>query len=179
MGHVPQTKPRRRRHDILQTAELLDSDYERDVLASCYRRVRNESECICRPLETEDYCIQTMPDVSPAKWHLAHTSWFFETFLLDRFQSGYRSFHPNYDHLFNSYYLTHGKPYSRPQRGLLARPTVAETYRYREAVDSAMRALIANVSGKRWETVSQFVLLGLNHEQQHQELLLNLSICWR
>lgn len=155
-----------------QVAEQLDSDHDRDVLVGYYRRVRNDSECICRPLETEDYCIQTMPDVSPAKWHLAHTSWFFETFLLERFQSGYGTFHPAFDHLFNSYYLTHGKPYSRPQRGLLARPTVAEIYRYREWVDAAMETLIRAVSDTRWEPVRQFVTLGLNHEQQHQELLL-------
>lgn len=155
-----------------QSAAQLDTDHERDVLVRYYRRVRSDSDRICRPLETEDYCIQTMPDVSPAKWHLAHTSWFLETFLLDRFQSGYRAFHPAYDHLFNSYYLTHGMPYSRPQRGLLARPTVAEIYRYRDWVDTAMERLIANVSGKWWEPVHQLVVLGLNHEQQHQELLL-------
>ena len=85
-----------------------------------YRRVRGDSGRICRLLETKDYCIQTMPDVSPAKWHLAHTSWFFETFLLEHFQPGYVPFHAAYDHLSSSYYLTRGNSYSRPRRGLLA-----------------------------------------------------------
>mgnify|MGYP003573173569 FL=1 len=106
-----------------------------------YERIRKESERICAPLEIDDYCIQTIPDVSPAKWHLAHTSWFFETFLLLPFAKNHRCYNQAFDHLFNSYYLTHGQPFSRPARGLLSRPTVAEIYRYREAVDEAVNSL--------------------------------------
>jgi ergothioneine biosynthesis protein EgtB len=154
------------------TAERIEVGDERDVLIQYYRRVRGDSEAICRPLEIEDYCIQTMPDVSPAKWHLAHTSWFFEVFLLSRYRPGYTPFHPAYDHLFNSYYLTHGQPYSRPRRGLLARPTVAEIYRYRAAVDDSMQTLMTNLPEGDWEQLRRLLVLGLNHEQQHQELLL-------
>ena len=113
-----------------------------------------------------------MPDVSPAKWHLAHTSWFFETFLLIPHLKNYRCYDPVYDHLFNSYYLTHGTPFSRPERGLLSRPTVEEIYRYRAAVDEAMLKLIASAGDSDRAAIEQLVVLGLNHEQQHQELLL-------
>jgi len=137
-----------------------------------YQRIRKESESICAPLEIDDYCIQTMPDVSPAKWHLAHTSWFFETFLLLPFVKNYHCFNPAHDHLFNSYYLTHGQPFSRPARGLLSRPTVAEIYRYRAAVDEAMLELITTATEMQWQEIEPLITLGLNHEQQHQELML-------
>ena len=143
-----------------------------NTLVLNYEQIRKDSELICAPLETEDYCIQTMPDVSPAKWHLAHTSWFFETFLLLPFVKNYHCFNPAYDHLFNSYYLTHGQPFSRPARGLLSRPGVAEIYRYRAAVDEAMVELITKASEKRWQEIEPLIVLGLNHEQQHQELML-------
>jgi ergothioneine biosynthesis protein EgtB len=113
-----------------------------------------------------------MPDVSPAKWHLAHTSWFFETFLLLPHLKNYRCYHPIYDHLFNSYYLTHSQPFSRPARGLLSRPTVAQIYQYRMAIDEAMSELIHTVPEQNWTHAEQLILLGLNHEQQHQELML-------
>jgi ergothioneine biosynthesis protein EgtB len=144
----------------------------RDALILKFERIRKESELICAPLETEDYCIQTMADVSPAKWHLAHTSWFFETFLLLPFQKNYRCFNSAFDHLFNSYYLTHSQPYYRPQRGLLSRPTVAEIVRYRAAVDEAMVELISNAPDQQWHELEPLIMLGLNHEQQHQELML-------
>ena len=136
-----------------------------------YCAIRAESLAICAPLETEDSCIQTMPDVSPPKWHLAHTSWFFETFLLSRFAAHYRVFHPAYDYLFNSYYLTHGQPYPRAQRGLLSRPTLAEIIQYREAVDGAMQDLILALDEREFAEFEFLLELGLNHEQQHQELL--------
>ena len=143
----------------------------REPLLEQYRQVRRQSETICQPLATEDYCIQTMPDVSPPKWHIAHVSWFFETFLLLPFDSDYRLFHPRFDHLFNSYYVTHGQPFPRPQRGLLSRPTVAEIYRYRAYVDEAMTALLATLPEARWNDIRPRLLLGLHHEQQYQELL--------
>jgi len=144
----------------------------REALLLKYEHIRQDSELICTPLETEDYGIQTMPDVSPAKWHLAHTSWFFETFLLLPFLNTYRCFDARYDHLFNSYYLTHSQPFSRPSRGLLSRPTVAEIYRYRAAVDEAMLELITNAADRQWQEIEPLIVLGLNHEQQHQELML-------
>ena len=143
-----------------------------DALLNDYRRVRQQSEAICQPLETEDYCIQTMDDVSPPKWHLAHITWFFETFLVKPFHPDYRPFHPRYDYLFNSYYQTHGTPYSRPHRGLLSRPTVADIYRYRSYVDNAFEQTLEHLGTEHWDTFSSRVILGLHHEQQHQELLL-------
>ncbi len=138
-------------------------------LAGDYRRVRGDSEAICRPLEVEDYVVQTMPDVSPPKWHLAHTSWFFENFLLVPHLSGYRQFDERFDYLFNSYYYTVGQMHLRTQRGLLTRPTVAEVCAYREHVDAQMDRLLDGAAGTQ---LDHLLTLGLNHEQQHQELML-------
>ena len=146
-----------------------DVQSARRTLVDDYQRIRKDSEQICAPLKTDDYCVQTMPDVSPAKWHLAHTSWFFETFILLPFLDNYRCFDSYYDHLFNSYYITHGQPFSRPARGLLSRPTVEQIYRYRAAVDEAMQTLLANAAVTSRPQIEQLVILGLNHEQQHQE----------
>jgi ergothioneine biosynthesis protein EgtB len=139
-------------------------------LAASYGEVRRQTEALCRPLATEDYVVQSMPDVSPPKWHLAHTTWFFETFLLRPYAAGYAVFHPQYDHLFNSYYQTVGSPYPRAQRGLLSRPTVEEIYRYRGYVDEAMHELLARRPAAT--EVRARTTLGLHHEQQHQELLI-------
>lgn len=130
--------------------------------------VRAQSEALTAPLETEDFGLQAMADTSPPKWHLAHTTWFFETFLLLPFAPGYTVFHPLYEHLFNSYYNGVGRPFSRPERGQLSRPTVAEVFAYRRYVDAAMEVLLESTD----EEVLRRVELGLNHEQQHQELLL-------
>jgi len=143
----------------------------REALLARYREVRRASERLCEPLQTEDYVIQTMPDVSPPKWHLAHVTWFFETFLLALFRPGYKPFHPDFDYLFNSYYVTHGTPFPRPRRGLLARPTVREVHEYRAFVDQAMEWLILDCPAEDWAGMEERVVLGLNHEQQHQELL--------
>jgi ergothioneine biosynthesis protein EgtB len=121
---------------------------------------------------TEDYVIQAMPDVSPPKWHLAHTSWFFETFVLAAASSSYRSPHPPYAYLFNSYYVGAGERHCRPKRGLLSRPTVEEVYRYRAHVDQQMTAFLDGLPDNWCETWCPIVELGLQHEQQHQELLL-------
>src|SRR5262245_43275454 len=107
-------------------------------LLARYRAVRAQTERLCAPLAVDDHQVQSVPEVSPPKWHLAHTSWFFETFLLQRFQPGYRPFHPRYGHLFNSYYETVGTFHPRAGRGLLSRPTVEEVRRYRAHVDAAM-----------------------------------------
>ena len=142
------------------------------TVADAYRRVRGDTEALCAPLETEDYGVQTMPDVSPVKWHIAHVSWFFETFVLLRHRCGYRAHDPAFDHLFNSYYLTHGNPFLRPQRGFLTRPTVAEVFAYRRAADEAMLALIESADPELWRHIEPLIVLGLHHEQQHQELIL-------
>ena len=116
--------------------------------------------------------MQSMPDASPAKWHLAHTTWFFETFVLAGSGCGYRLFHPQFGYLFNSYYNSLGDFWPRHQRGLLARPTVAEVYEYREHVDRAMRRLLFEGEQALPRVLRERIVLGLNHEQQHQELLL-------
>src|SRR5690625_322959 len=143
-------------------------------LAAEYERVRQFTEELCEPLELEDYVIQSMPEASPAKWHLAHTSWFFETFILKEHGAAYRSSVPEYAYLFNSYYNAAGPMHCRDRRGLISRPTVAETIDYRRNIDRAMLNLFSEAEGdgNLLELLEPLVLLGLNHEQQHQELLL-------
>ncbi|HEX9811139.1 MAG TPA: ergothioneine biosynthesis protein EgtB [Burkholderiales bacterium] len=152
-------------------ASAMPGDFGFAELLARYRDVRRASEQICRPLATEDYCIQSMPDVSPPKWHLAHTSWFFETFILRPYAANYVVFHPRYDYLFNSYYETVGSPYPRANRGLLSRPTVADIYDYRAHVDAAMARFLPRCPEEQVQTVRDRLVLGLHHEQQHQELL--------
>jgi ergothioneine biosynthesis protein EgtB len=146
-------------------------DARADVLET-YRGVRKLTESLCEPLETEDYVIQSMPDASPAKWHLAHTSWFFETFVLAKGMPAYRPLDPRYRHLFNSYYYAVGPMHARPERGLISRPTVREVYAYRHHVDEAMERFLMDADPETFEQFSPIVTLGLNHCQQHQELLL-------
>jgi ergothioneine biosynthesis protein EgtB len=151
----------------------------RDALAARYRAVRQETEDLCRPLAVDDYGLQAMPDASPAKWHLAHTSWFFETFLLKAFAPAYRPFHPQFEYLFNSYYEAVGPQFPRPQRGQLSRPTVDEVYRYRAHVDTAMHELLAHADEAGWREIATRVELGCHHEEQHQELILtDLKYCF-
>src|ERR1700722_6521690 len=108
------------------------------ALAECYQSVRRCTEALCEPLAAEDYMLQSMPDASPVKWHLAHTTWFFETFLLSPHLPGYRPYHPLFRSLFNSYYQSVGPRWPRPQRGLLSRPTTVEIFGYRAYVDNHM-----------------------------------------
>ncbi|MCZ6617714.1 MAG: ergothioneine biosynthesis protein EgtB [Gammaproteobacteria bacterium] len=143
-------------------------EVEQNDLTARYAAVRAQSESLCDPLAVEDFGVQPMNDASPPKWHLAHTSWFFETFLLKPFRSGYAVFHPRYEFLYNSYYIGVGDPYPRHRRGLLSRPTVREIFAYRRHVDEAMQNLLASNDAE----VAAVIELGLNHEQQHQELLL-------
>jgi ergothioneine biosynthesis protein EgtB len=148
-------------------------DAARASLAEQYRLIRRFSEQLCEPLEIEDYGLQTVVEASPPKWHLAHVSWFHETFLLRPFQRDYQIFHPRFEYLFNSYYEQTGTGFwPRNERGLLSRPTVAEVYDYRRHIDAAMSRLIADCPAQDWPTVEQRLRIGLNHEQQHQELLL-------
>jgi ergothioneine biosynthesis protein EgtB len=162
---------------MAQNSPLSSTDAEsslspRQRLFLKFSAVRSESENICAPLEVEDYGIQTMPDVSPPKWHLAHTSWFYETFLLKPFLKNYQEYHPQFAQLFNSYYNTVGSYFPRPQRGLLSRPTVTEVYLYRDYVNEQMENLIFEADEEIWEEITNRTILGINHEQQHQELML-------
>ena len=138
-------------------------------LSESFLATRKLSENICAPLETEDYIPQPIQDVSPPKWHLAHTTWFFEEMILKPFAANYQPFHKDYCFLFNSYYETVGERVVRDMRGSLSRPTVKDVYAYRRHVDKNMLALLETELS---DEVRDLVVLGLNHEQQHQELLL-------
>lgn len=142
----------------------------RDALAQRFCAVRERSLRLAAPLSAEDCCVQSMPDASPAKWHLAHTSWFFDVFLLEPFEPDFKAFRPEFRVLFNSYYNAVGDKHPRPQRGLLTRPSLAEVLDYRAHIDARMRALLDAQGGD--SVLKQLIELGLQHEQQHQELLL-------
>jgi len=142
------------------------------LLAERYREIRRFTSTLIEPLEAEDCVAQSMPDASPTKWHLGHTTWFFESFVLERFVDGYRPFHPDFSFLFNSYYNSIGERVERPKRGLMTRPTLSEVLRYRAYVDEAVGALLAKPSGSVPDRIRALVEIGLHHEQQHQELLL-------
>ena len=143
----------------------------RQAMRERYQNVRQQTEKLCAPLAVEDYVIQSMPDASPARWHLAHTTWFFETFVLAQACPGYTPWHNDFGYLFNSYYNQIGAQYPRPKRGLLSRPGVAEIYDYRRTVDERMEAILSAGDG-RVEPFLPTIELGLQHEQQHQELIL-------
>ena len=142
------------------------------ALPAAYRAVRDHTETLAAALSDEDQCIQSMPDASPAKWHRAHTTWFFETFVAQPFIPGYRPFDPRFNFLFNSYYEAVGARHPRPARGLITRPTATEVGAYRRAVDAAILAWLDDPSSAIPAEAAGLVTLGLNHEQQHQELLL-------
>src|SRR5438067_4441268 len=142
-----------------------------ESLCARFRDVRDFSKLLTRDLEAEDCVVQSMPDVSPTKWHLAHTTWFFETFVLKKFVTGYVPAIPEYAFLFNSYYNAAGTMHRRDLRGLISRPTVAESFRYREGIDRHVEDLIASASEESLNEIEPIVVLGIHHEQQHQELL--------
>ncbi len=151
----------------------------RSSLPIRYELIRKRTEELADPLSPEDQSVQSMTEVSPTKWHRAHTSWFFETFLLRPFFEGYEVFHPGYDYLFNSYYQAVGPQYPRAQRGLITRPGVREISSYRQYIDNAMSSLLVNLDDPYGTAntdlgneLKSLVELGLQHEQQHQELLL-------
>tara|TARA_R110000823_G_scaffold305166_3_gene427110 strand:- start:38339 stop:39631 length:1293 start_codon:yes stop_codon:yes gene_type:complete len=139
-------------------------------LASDYQAVRKQSLEFCEPLAVEDFGLQRDAFVSPPKWHLAHTSWFFETFLLQPFLPQYRALDERYEYLFNSYYNAVGEQFPRASRALLSRPTVAEVREYRAHVDHHMARLLALENHPDWQLIGQRTLLGIQHEKQHQEL---------
>jgi len=139
------------------------------TLVEEYLQIRKYSEQICEPLQTEDYVVQPIADVSPPKWHLGHTTWFFETFILKPFSVNYQVYNDEYNFVFNSYYETVGNRVIRTDRGNLSRPSVNEIYQYRAYVDEAMVKFLATTLT---DEVKELLILGFNHEQQHQELLL-------
>ena len=145
-------------------------------LAQRFQQVRQQSEHLIQPLSAEDCQLQSMPDASPAKWHLAHLTWFFETFVLERFEPGFKPFDESFRVLFNSYYTGVGERYPRPQRGLISRPGLADVLAYRAQVDQRVLEVLARAEARADSASSavlaQLVTLGLHHEQQHQELLL-------
>jgi ergothioneine biosynthesis protein EgtB len=144
-------------------------NYHMDMFSRQYKRVRERSFEICSLLEKEDYVVQPIADVSPPKWHLGHTTWFFETFILVPHHNSYQLFHPEYHFVFNSYYESLGARVIRTDRGNLSRPTVDDVYKYREYVDQAMISFLAD--RKDIDGLADLLNLGLNHEEQHQELL--------
>ena len=138
-----------------------------------YAGVRRHTLALAEPLSDEDCCAQSMPDASPVKWHLAHTTWFFETFILERMEQGFQSFHPAFRVLFNSYYNGVGDKHPRPQRGLLTRPAMAEVRAYRADVDARIARLLASeLDAEQSAQLATLITLGMQHEQQHQELML-------
>lgn len=139
-----------------------------DALAERYRAVRALTQALATPLSDADATVQSMPEASPAKWHLAHVSWFFETFVLRDHVEGYRPFDDRFAYLFNSYYEAEGPRHARPMRGMLTRPSLNDVRAYRAHVDAALLAAMPHLP----ETACTLVTLGLQHEQQHQELLL-------
>jgi ergothioneine biosynthesis protein EgtB len=148
---------------------LIDTNH----LAMRYEAIRARSIALSAPLSTEDCCAQSMPDASPIKWHLAHTTWFFETFILERFESNFQPHHPAFRVLFNSYYNGIGDKHARAQRGLLTRPSFSEVVGYRRAIDERIARVLAQpLSQQVFAELSTLIELGLQHEQQHQELMM-------
>lgn len=138
-------------------------------LAEKFKQTRRQTEALCEPLETEDYIPQSVDFASPPKWHLSHSTWFFEEMILKKFYKDYKIFHPHFSFLFNSYYHTIGERAIRTERGTMTRPTVAEVYKYRKYVDEHIEKLLQqNISAE----LEELLILGINHEQQHQELLI-------
>ncbi len=151
---------------LMYEPEIKDNGLD---LQTTYASIRKHSVQICKPLKTEDYVVQPIVDVSPPKWHLGHSTWFFETFILKPYHKGYKEFDPNFNYVFNSYYESVGARVVRTDRGNLSRPSVEEVYKYRSHVDEAMHEFL---SKEITAEVRELLILGFNHEQQHQELLL-------
>src|SRR2546423_6635045 len=155
---------------LKEASDLPKSERERWVDA--FRRVRHETERRAAPLSPEDQVIQSMPDASPIKWHRAHTTWFFETFLLQPNVPGYKVYDERFAFLFNSYYVAAGPRHARPKRGLITRPHASEVSEYRAHVDAAVGRLIGEANAAALPEILRILEIGLNHEQQHQELML-------
>src|SRR5436305_12520206 len=161
----------RRRGEDATTLRTAPND-PRAIWRDAFRAVRAETERRAAPLSAEDQLVQSMADASPTKWHRAHTTWFFEQFLLVPHLAGYRIFDAQFAYLFNSYYVAAGPRHARPRRGLLTRPDCERVAAYRAHVDDAVDRPIASVSDSEFSAVARVLEIGLNHEQQHQELIL-------
>jgi len=146
-----------------------DNSKNLEYLKKQFTEVRNRTVEICKPLNPEDFVVQVVPFASPAKWHLAHTTWFFETFVLKEYLENYKEFNPHYNFLFNSYYNNLGDRVIRTNRGNLTRPVIEKIFEYRAYVDKKLMELLEDSTQK---SLLELIILGLNHEQQHQELLL-------
>lgn len=157
--------------NVLQTStsQLLKPQQSNNLSLSFFKAVRKHTEAICQPLKTEDYVVQPVVEVSPPKWHLGHSTWFFETFVLKPNVKHYREFDPDFNFVFNSYYESVGARVVRTDRGNLSRPTVVEIYQYRNYVDAAIEKFLSDTIS---DDVASLVMLGCQHEQQHQELLI-------
>ncbi|RME29541.1 MAG: ergothioneine biosynthesis protein EgtB, partial [Candidatus Zixiibacteriota bacterium] len=151
-------------------SQTVTAEEQRTTLLKQYRQVRAFTEKLCEPLAIEDYVVQAIEDVSPPKWHLGHTTWFFEQVVLHQFVKDYTPYHERYYFLFNSYYNTFGERVFRPLRGTLSRPTVKEVYQYRHEIDSRMERFFETADEATFTEAAPIITLGLNHEQQHQEL---------
>jgi len=151
---------------------MTTTPWDADSLVKRYDEVRAHTETLAAPLSPEDQTVQSMPDVSPTKWHRAHVTWFFETFVLADHEQGFAPFQDKYWFLFNSYYEAVGPRYSRPQRGLISRPGAHDVGLYRGNVDTRMRDLVTSLDGGSLDKLTPTIELGFHHEQQHQELLL-------
>ena len=143
-----------------------------DRLIAAFRTVRDETERRAAPLSPEDQLVQSMPDASPAKWHRAHVTWFWEQFLLGEHSPGYTPYHPDYAYIFNSYYVSAGPRHARAQRGHLTRPGAEEVTAYRQHIDAAVAKFFGETDEDKLRSLEPLIEVGLNHEQQHQELLL-------
>jgi ergothioneine biosynthesis protein EgtB len=146
--------------------------YSKEELIEKFESVRAFTEDITEPLEIEDFVVQVTENASPAKWHLAHTTWFFETFLLEKELRDYDPIHPQYSYLFNSYYLQTGVPHCRARRGNISRPTVKQVFEYRESINEHVINLIKHATDEQYENWGPIIEIGIHHEQQHQELLM-------
>lgn len=145
---------------------------DRTALIAKFKQVRGDSTRLAAPLTPEDWMLQSMTEASPVKWNLAHTSWFYETFVLNVHASDYQIFHPKFGYLFNSYYNQVGKMHPRPERGLVSRPSADDILAFRAHVDTAIEAFISKASDQEIDNIAPLMALGFAHEQQHQELLL-------
>ena len=158
--------------DTSETTSRHTRAVTRDAVLRQFQDVRATTESLAAPLTAEDQGLQSMPDASPTKWHRAHTTWFFETFVLGPYAPTYRPVDPAYAYLFNSYYEAVGPRHPRPQRGLLSRPSTAEIATYRSTVDDAMQNFVAGADAATLRAAAPMIALGCHHEQQHQELVL-------
>jgi ergothioneine biosynthesis protein EgtB len=170
MSSVAASAARHRDHP--DRSRFSAADAERSAWLRAFDEVRGETERRAAPLSAEDQVVQSMPDASPTKWHRAHTTWFFEQFLLRPNVPGYRVFDDRLAYLFNSYYVSAGPRHARPKRGLLTRPSIDEVAAYRAHVDSGVRDLIATAETSRLDAILAILEIGLHHEEQHQELIL-------